>query len=168
MIGSTKKWCVAVSVVAILQASLYGMPTLLIAEVYSWVDPDGAIHFSDDPPPSGVPHARRHTPKTDGSLFQKARELAIMWYHASPYGGHCDFADMHRIERLYQDLRNEAQHELKFCMEGWSNSCGRLGIPMHLAVLNSTQQLQAYLPPPDIRDLRESGYQGPERSWKCR
>jgi hypothetical protein len=144
------------------------MSTMALAEIYVWGDPDGTTHFSDAPPPPGVPHARRHMPKADRSLFQKARELAIMWYHASPYGGRCDFADMQRIERLYQDLRNEAQYEMKWCLEGWTNSCGRLGIPMHMAILNSAQQLQTYLPPADIRYMKESGYQAQDRSWKCR
>ena len=76
--------------------------------------------------------------------------------------------DMRRIERLYQELWNEAQRELQLCKEGWENSCRTLNIPVHIAILYSTSLLQSYLPPHDILQMRESGYDRLGGSWKCR
>lgn len=141
---------------------------MAVAAVYVWEDPDGSQHFADTPPPPGVLYEHRESVGTSVVLYQKARELAIMWFHASPYGGRCDMADMRRIERLYEDLWAQARRELHRCKEGQWPSCRALGIPLHLAVLNSEQSLQSYLPPGDIRYMRESGYDGLGRSWKCR
>ena len=133
------------------------MPAIASAEAYVWTEPDGSTHFSDAPPEEG-PYERRNSVRTTGSLFQKARELAIMWFHSSPYGGRCDMGDMRRIERLYRELWDEAQRELQLCKEGWENSCRALNIPVHIAILYSLPMLQSYVPPQDIRQMRESGY----------
>lgn len=169
MIRRYEVWRVLGLVMFILsEGSASHIPTVAWAEVYSWVDPDGATHFSDTPPPAGAPHTRRQMSKTERPLFQKARELAMMWYHASPYGGRCDIADMQRIERLYHDVWNEAQREFMLCLDGWAPSCRQLDIPQHLAIANGVGWLrETYLPPADIRQLKESGYQNNRNSWRC-
>ena len=143
-----------------------GWPDVATASAYIWTDSDGSPHFSDTPPAKG-PYEHRDFTRTTSGLFQKARELAIMWYHSSPFGGRCDMGDMRRIERLYQELWNEAQRELQLCKEGWENSCRTLNIPVHIAILYSTSLLQSYLPPRDIRQMRESGYDSRDRRWNC-
>ncbi|MBI4000426.1 MAG: DUF4124 domain-containing protein [Nitrospira defluvii] len=137
------------------------------AEVYSWTDKDGVTHFSDNPP-EDQPYQRRAMPRALSSFVDKARDLALMWEQASPYGGRCDMEEVRRVELLYQELYQNAQHQLQLCKEGWAEACRALRIPTHLNILNSTATLQAYLPPPNIRSMVPSGYSNANRKWSCR
>ncbi len=137
------------------------------AEAYTWTDKDGVTHFADNPP-DDQPYKRRMAPSGSNPYMDRARDLAIRWEQASPYGGSCDVEEVRRVERLYQELYNEAQKELQFCKEGIASSCRALGIPTHLTLLSSAVTLQAYLPPPSIQQMFGSDWNYQKRKWNCR
>lgn len=147
--------------------ALLCVPESLSAEVYAWTDQEGIANFSDNPPQDQT-YERRLMPSKSNRYMDRARDLAMRWEQASPYGGSCDTEEVRRVERQYQELYQETQKELQYCKEGIVASCRALNIPTHLTLLSSAVTLQAYLPPPVIQQMLGSDWNRRTRPWNCR